>query len=233
MRALILGGAFNPVHSGHTRLAIEAHETLSCQRTIWLPGFSPHYRSTDYLLPFDLRLMLLAAARPDSDGVSDLERRHGGPAYTVDTLPQICEEEGVSDPYFVLGLENFRHLHLWRRAEELAQRTSFVIAAREGADIEAFHRLMQAHWLDYRASEPMAGTHAVYEGPTGRRIALLAMPRLDISSTLIRARWREDRDISQLVPDAVRGLLYLHRDAVDKAWQQEMPYGDCHRPFHR
>jgi nicotinate-nucleotide adenylyltransferase len=115
MRALILGGTFNPVHTGHVRLGIEASERLGYARLIWLPSFSPHYRSRAHLLAFDLRVALLEAASAAfaEAAVSDIERRPTQSHYSIDILSDLCVEERIDEPCFAMGLELFEKLPTW------------------------------------------------------------------------------------------------------------------------
>ena len=58
----ILGGTFNPVHNGHLRLAVEVGEALGLERVLLTPCASPPHKTSNGLLPFDLRVAFLREA---------------------------------------------------------------------------------------------------------------------------------------------------------------------------
>lgn len=224
MRALILGGTFNPIHIGHLRLAIETAERLGCDHTVFLPSFAPIHRSRAHLLSFEFRVRLIetASAALPSVSVSDAERRHSGPPYSVDVLPALCAEAGIDAPCFAMGLEQFERLPSWYRGRDLPHLVDLAVGIREELGEAAFHRIRETAWPDFVAVEPSPGVHAAFREPDGpRRISLLAIPRLDVTATLIRCRWREGRSLAHLVPDPALALLLAHRDEVDTAWRRE------------
>jgi nicotinate-nucleotide adenylyltransferase len=227
MRTLILGGTFNPVHTGHVRLAVEASERLGCTRLIWLPSYSPHYRSRAHLLAFDLRVGLITAASAAFKDVvvSDIERRATQSRYSFDILSDLCAEERIESPYFAMGPELFQKLPSWYRGTELPRRIDIAVGAREDFVEDDFHGIVSRHWPDFVRVEAAAECLATYRDPSDAHgMSLLAMPRLDINATMIRRLWREGRSIAQLVPDAVLDVLMRHREQVDAAWELET---DC------
>lgn len=227
-RVLILGGTFNPVHAGHLRLVIEAREATDCDRILLVPGFSPHYRAGRSLLDFDLRLDLLRAALDGIKGaaVQDIERTLPQPVFSYDMLTALRKEWPGAALHFVVGIDQFQHLGRWHRGSALPDLTHIVVAMRDGTAAAAFHHAMDA-LPDWSPSQPPARALAAYRRERGGEIILIGPPRLDISSSLIRARWREGRDISHLVPDAVLNLLRRHEAAVSRAWAEEEPADPC------
>ena len=59
----ILGGSFNPVHSGHIRMAVEALEQLGLDRVDLVPDGVPPHKPDQGMLPF-----AAPAACPNSCG---------------------------------------------------------------------------------------------------------------------------------------------------------------------
>lgn len=227
MAALVLGGTFNPVHFGHLRLAVEASESLGCPRSVWVPGYRPHYRETGQLLSFDLRSRLLDVATDGMAGtsVSDVERRHDGPAYSFDILRRLAGELGDDDLGFVVGIEQFVNMRSWYRGVELADLADIVVAGRDGEGERLFRQAVKRSWPEAGEERGAPGMAAVFRPEGGRRLILLDLPRLDISSSRIRRRWLDGRSIRHLLPDPVLDLLEAHRADVTEAWRQGPPDG--------
>ena len=88
MRIALFGGTFDPIHSGHVRLAKEFASRLGFDRVLLMPTFVPPHKLKSDMAPAQDRLAmcrLVAAAHPKLK-VSDMEITRGGASFTVDTL---------------------------------------------------------------------------------------------------------------------------------------------------
>lgn len=247
----ILGGSFNPVHAGHLRLAIEVAEALRPERIDLVPCAVPPHKSGHDLLPFALRLALLeSAVRPfPALAVNALEGGRGGPSYTWDTLQAYRAADPGGTPFFILGGEDFEMLPHWHKGAELPRIADFVVVPRAGSGPEAFRAALAAHWPDAvrltPASPAPEGTpaepphpaqgmerHLLPGGPYGETtLTFLPLPRLDISASLLRAKWLRGADIRLLVPDGVDELLRTYADAVRSCWASATQ--GAHSALHR
>ena len=134
----------------------------------------------------DVRIELcrLAAAGSDWLEVSDLEVARDGPSYTAETLALLHEQAPEDELTLILGADQAAHLASWREPERVLELARVAVAAREGMEREAVMRRL--HVLGH------AGTIDFFE-----------MPRVDISSTMVRERLGEGRPVRYLVPEAV------------------------------
>ena len=148
-------------------------------------GRAPH-REIDPEPGADVRLELcrLAAAGSDWLEVSELEVGREGPSYTADTLALLREQEPDDELTLILGADQAAKLASWHQPERVMELARVAVAAREGMEREAVMRRL--HDL----------------GGTGM-IDFFEMPRIDISSTLVRERVGQGRPLRYLVPEAV------------------------------
>lgn len=186
----MLGGVFNPPHLGHLVCAQEAHEQLGLDRVTLVPvGDAPHRR-----IPEDpggeLRALMCerAVAGDDRIEVSRLEIERPGPSYTVDTLRALRERRPGDRLVLILGADQARRLGDWREPEEVLRLAVVAVAER----------------ADARRDEVRA---AVAELAGSERIGFFEMPRIDVSSSLVRERARVGRPVRYLVPEPVRELI--------------------------
>ncbi|MFN3347637.1 nicotinate (nicotinamide) nucleotide adenylyltransferase [Pseudorhodoplanes sp.] len=221
LRTLIFGGTFNPVHVGHVRAAIEVAEALDLVRVEWIPGYAPRHKADSALLRFQLRVALLHAALSEDDrfSVNEIEKDLPVPSFTIQTLEAMAEAGRESDRYFLLGDREFLRLHKWRAGRRVAELVHIAIVCRTEFDIHEFALDVAAAWPESRRIDPPAGSVMAFELIPGRRAVLLPLPRIDISSSLVRRRWLERRDLSYLVPRAAIDILEQHRAEVDAAWR--------------
>ena len=179
MKVALLGGTFDPIHHGHLILARDAVEQLEVERMVFIPaGQSPHKLMRE---PADgnVRLEMVRAAVDGEPGfeVDDAELHRTGPSFTIDTVEAWRKRVPKAEFIYLIGYDNVRELHTWRRIDELRKLVQFVVFGRE--------------------SLPPA---EVPEFPVLHR-------RVDISATEIRDRVARGDSIRYLVPESVRAII--------------------------
>lgn len=181
----LLGGTFDPVHTGHLALAREALRALHLARVDFLPAPAPWQKNV--LTPIDQRLALLEAAlegHPEF-GINLCDVLRDGPTYTIDTVRELRRDVGGSMPLVLLiGADQWSNLHTWRDWEKLTDFASIAICDRGGetaAPRPEVARWAQSRWCDARE---------LTQTPSGR-LSRFDMPEHDASSTKIRRLFAE------------------------------------------
>ena len=190
MRVGILGGAFNPPHIGHMACAQEAVLALELDRLLFVPmGVAPHREIEQDPGP-DVRLEMceLAVDEDERFEVSRVEVDREGPSYTAETLRGLGEENPEDELFLVLGGDQAAALPKWHEPEEVLRLATVAVVPRTG-----FHR------------EAIAVSIASLKG--AGKVRFFDMPRIDVSSSLVRRRVAEGRPIRYLVPDKVHAYI--------------------------
>jgi nicotinate-nucleotide adenylyltransferase len=200
MRLGILGGTFNPPHLGHLVCAQEAHVQLGLDRVLLMPAHVPPHKqiASDPGARCRRELCELAIGDDERFAVSDLELGRPGPSYTVDTLRVLHDHEPQDELTFIVGGDMARSLPSWREPDAVLELARLAVAERTGAARDEIHREL-----------------AVLAAATPDRIHFFDMPRIDISSSLVRDRVAAGQPIRYLVPDAVAERIAadgLYRD---------------------
>lgn len=135
----LLGGAFNPPHLGHLKLAELALVHLDLDEVRFVPtARSPHKAPAggpDGEGRFRLLQQALAGTgRPFRADPIELER--GGTSYTVDTLEVLGEREPGTGWILLIGCDQLPGLPGWRRAERILELASVAVAPRPGHAVE-------------------------------------------------------------------------------------------------
>ena len=186
MRVGILGGTFNPPHLGHLICAQEALIQLGLDRIVFMPAGRSPFKSGEEEPGAVHRLELCRCAVGEDERfvVSSLEVEREGPSYTVDTLRQLHSEAPDRQLYLIVGGDVAAGLPDWREPEQVLQYARLAVAKRRGT-------------ARTKVEAALSGLRG------GEHTEFFQMPRIGISSTLIRQRVRAGASIRYLVPEAV------------------------------
>lgn len=212
----ILGGTFNPVHVGHVRLALEMAEALNLDRVELIPAARPPHKQDASMLPFELRAQLveLAVEGLDAVGVNRMEADRPGPSYTWDTLVGLTATRRDAELYFIMGATDLVNLHLWRRGTELGTLANLAVSTRDHLGEEEVAAYLAEHSEMGYAPDGPGG----WRLECGRRIVLVNIPRLDISASFVRDRFRRGANLRFLVPPRVEHELNRRREQLLCLW---------------
>ena len=133
MRIGIYGGAFNPVHKGHIKLAEEVKTKALLDKIIIMPsGQSPH-KSSSSLVESEHRLEMCRLAFEGEDYIiSDLEIKRQGKSYTVDTVAELKKIYPDDELYLIMGSDMLLCFHKWYRYEDILSMATICATTRQG-----------------------------------------------------------------------------------------------------
>lgn len=209
MRVGMIGGTFDPIHAGHLILAEQARDQLALAQVVFVPAGQPPHKPKKQITAAHHRLAMveLAIADYDAFAVSRIDLDREGPCYSVDTITLLQESWGPEAKiYFLIGEDSLRDLPKWHQPDRLLRLCQIVAVQRPGYSVDP-------NALD----KQLAGA--------ADRIQTIASPLIDISSTEIRERVRENRSIRYLVPEPVRryieqhNLYTAHRSEENAPWK--------------
>jgi nicotinate-nucleotide adenylyltransferase len=165
------------VHVGHIVAAVDTRAALGLDRVLMVVAGDPWQKRGEVVASAADRLALVTAAVDGVAGVeaSAVEIARGEPSVTFDTLDALAAPG--RDLFLVLGADAVRNMPTWRKLEETRDLATLVIVERAG---------------DAHAEAPAPGW----------RVERVTIPRLDISSSDLRARLAGGRPVDGLVPAA-------------------------------
>jgi nicotinate-nucleotide adenylyltransferase len=190
----IFGGTFDPPHVGHLVTAVNVRHDLRLDRLLLMVAGRPWQKlGTREITPAADRLAMVEAAVGSVDGLeaSRLEIDRPGPSYTADTLEALRAEDAGCELFVVLGSDAAAGLPTWERADEVRSLATIVVVERPGT----------------RGAEP----------PPGWSWERIEVPRLEVSSTDLRARVADGRPLDYLLTPEVIATIEargLYRERV-------------------
>ena len=188
----VLGGTFDPVHTGHVLVAEEAKARLNLAEVLFVPAGLPWLRGDSPVAAAEHRVHMVRLAIDDKPyfKLSTIEVERSGPSYAVDTIAELKGQLGAGDElFFILGWGSLAELPEWREPSRLITMCRLVTVPRVGFPAPDLDSL--------EASIPGLAD----------RVILLDEPRVDISASEIRGRVSRGLPIDHLVPEPVERYI--------------------------
>jgi len=171
-------------------LVAEARWRLGLGRGVIVPTGDPYHKEHDPAADGPTRVALAEAAFAGDEAVSvsPIEVEREGPSWTCETLEEIITDLPDSQPHFLMGADAALRLESWHRPERVLELARVGVAPRD--EIERFE--LESVFDRLGAAD---------------RIDLFEMPRIDVSSSLIRSRVAAGEPFRHLVPAAVAEMI--------------------------
>src|SRR5688572_22898053 len=131
MRIGILGGTFDPPHSGHLTFAQAALETLDLDEVIFMPAHRNPQKRNRSVASARQRLDMvrrLVGSHPNLS-VSDLEITRGGPSYSVETMAEL-QHARPAEYWFLVGADALKGFPTWKQPQRLMKMCRLGVALR-------------------------------------------------------------------------------------------------------
>lgn len=192
-RVGILGGTFDPIHTGHLILAEEAYEAFELDSVLIMPNGNPPHKPGQVQATMEQRTHMaeLAVSGNAHFQVSDFEKTPQDYHYTYETLEFLVAAHPDTEFYFILGADSLVHFHTWMEPGRICKCCRILAATRDRMEAEKLKAHMERLKQDF-----------------GACIELLETPNIDISSNMLRERVQKGQSIRYYVPEAVEA--YIH-----------------------
>lgn len=190
----ILGGTFNPIHTGHLILAETARSAFGLDQVYFIPSGRSYMKKQSEILDARTRMEMVQLSVQGNPyfQVLDIEINKPGNSYTCETLEQLCSQEPDTEFYDIIGADTLYMMEKWYCPERIFEHAVILAAVRDGASTVQLEQQIAHLQEKYNA-----------------RIFLLPTGDISISSTMIRQNRREGKSVRYLVPDAV--LAYMEQ----------------------
>ncbi len=178
MAIAVVGGRFDPIHVGHLIIAQDLLEILDVEKVVFLLSYNPPHK--DVIANFDDRFNMLKIAINNyyKFEVWDIERKlNFKKSYSYLVLDEILKFI-KDDVYFIVGSDQFESFKSWYNYERILEMVKVVVVQRPGRN---------------------------YNYPTDLidKVRILNNRLIDISSSEIRRRIKEDKEFKFFLPKGV------------------------------
>ena len=198
----ILGGTFDPIHSGHLLIAEVVRNALQLEKVLFVPAGDPPHKQQQKKTAARHRVKMVELAIESNPYFSlstvDLERP--GPHYSIDTVRLIRARYNLSSEhcFFIVGGDSLVDLPTWHKPEKLIEMCRLAVVHRPG----------------YRPD--VSQLEQVIPGVVSR-LDWVTAPAIDLAASEIRARAQRGESIRYQVPEVVAKYIKEQGLYPDKA----------------
>jgi nicotinate-nucleotide adenylyltransferase len=222
MNIALFGGTFDPIHRGHITVARAAVPALGLKQVWFAPAdIPPHKQKTPITSFYHRYAMVSLALAGEKDLIPSLveapDPGAGGdrkPSYSLETVRRVKKSLGKSDRlYFLIGMDAFKDIAKWYKAEELLGECEFIVAARPGFSLADVATSLPPK-LRPAANVTKLFRQQKIEGPLvlpGATLHMLPETHEKVSATQIRAAAEKGAALKRLVPDSVAEYILKER----------------------
>ena len=183
MKTCLFGGTFDPPHFGHLIVAQTIFEAEHFDKIVFIPAHIPPHKKGKKISSLELRLEMLKIAIKDNPNfeISDIEIKRGGISYSLETVRDYKEQTELSQDelFYLIGSDSLKLFYAWENPKAILKECQLIVAIRPG-----FRPSDIPNWI-------LA------------KVQFANIPRIEISSSQIRARWIEDKTIRYMVTQPV------------------------------
>ncbi len=208
----VLGGAFDPIHYGHIKLAKAWQDVATLSKVLFIPsGLAPH---KNIVLENKHRVeMLNLALNPYTNFFTDdreIKKNQSDlkPSYTIETLQSLIIEKKDNQAFcFLMGSDAFLNLESWHLWNELFNYCHILIVERRESPIleDQLTSALKKEW-----SERLTQNIEDLRGSSYGLIMTKKFEYIDISSSQIRDAIYSNKNLTNLLPAAVADYINLH-----------------------
>ncbi len=193
MKIGIMGGTFDPIHNGHLMLGEYAHKQFGLDFVWFMPNGNPPHKASDSIesqTKHRMEMVKLAIAKTPYFMLQPYEAETKGVHYSYKTMEHFRDEYPEHTFYFIIGADSLFNMEKWVKPERLLKSC-----------------IMLAAYRDDKSTEEMQAQIQYLNQKYGADIRLLNTPNVDISSSEIRKKLKEELSIQEIVPEAVANYI--------------------------
>ena len=208
----VLGGTFNPIHSGHLHIARSVQKIFSLSKILFVVAADPPHKPRQNLVALAHRytMVSLATSEEPSFVPSLIELESHASSYSVDTMRKISRsiQPEVGEIYFIAGGDSLLEVNSWKKSEKLLTSYNFIFVRRPGTDTGSYESFLPEKSIPRVRDLTGLGRAEIRrkieeERSRKNRLFIIDADAPDISATRIRNLASAGKDFRSLVPEPV------------------------------
>jgi nicotinate-nucleotide adenylyltransferase len=208
MKVGLFGGTFNPFHNGHIEIILHVKNQYGLEKIFLIPSATPPHKPDINLAPAEDRFEMVKKSVPGHEGffVSNKELIRKGPSFTIDTINEFKREYGPNTHFsLIMGSDAFLDITTWKHKDQIFNALEIII-------------MLRGQWNNYNSIVSFIDENIskgyifnerehMFSHKEKQNIIICKVPKIDISSTMIRKRVKDNKPIKNLVPAIIEKII--------------------------
>lgn len=184
---VVFGGSFNPPLNSHFSIAEQVlNQYEEVEKIVFIPVSKKYEKDGLEENYHRYNMLKLVIDKNRNFLLSDIDMNENKSLYTIETLEKTQRQFSNKQIWFLIGSDNLKELHTWKRAEELVSNYKILVMERNEDKVEEI--IKQNELLScYKENIEKLNEEI----------------RSNFSSTYIRAQIKKKKSIRYLLPDEV------------------------------
>ena len=201
----IFGGAFDPVHKGHTQSLKYISALKIIDEIQVIPNYSsPHNKNIQIDEKRRLKMLEIAFKELKNIKLNDIELKNKTKSYTYKTLKYLKDIYPEKHLSLIIGLDSLYSFTTWKNWESILSLCSLLVLERKLNDSRGLKRELESKISpDY---DDFFSGHG--------KILILKNDLINISSTDVRLKLKNNESLTGMVDDQV--LEYISKKSLYK-----------------
>tara|TARA_Y100000992_G_scaffold161028_1_gene107811 strand:+ start:468 stop:1094 length:627 start_codon:yes stop_codon:yes gene_type:complete len=201
----IFGGAFDPVHKGHTQSLKYISDLKLIDEIQVIPNYtSPHKKDIQTDEKHRLKMLEIAFKEIKNIRLNDIELKNKTKSYTYETLKRLKDIYPEKHLSLIIGLDSLYSFTTWKNWENILSLSSLLVLERKLNDSLVLNKELESKISpDY---EDFFSGHG--------KILILKNDLINVSSTEVRLKLKNNENLTGLVDDQV--LKYISNKSLYK-----------------
>ena len=134
---VVFGGSFNPPHNSHFSIAEQVlNQYEEVEKVVFIPVNKKYEKDGLEENKHRYNMLKLVIEKNSNFVLSDIDMNGERSLYTIETLQEIQKQFPNKEIWFLIGSDNLKELHTWKKAEELLFKYKVIVMERNQDKIE-------------------------------------------------------------------------------------------------
>tara|TARA_X000000368_G_scaffold180809_1_gene142731 strand:- start:3260 stop:3886 length:627 start_codon:yes stop_codon:yes gene_type:complete len=201
----IFGGAFDPVHKGHTQSLKFISDLKIIDEIQVIPNYaSPHNKDIQTDEKHRLKMLEVALKELEDINLNDIELKNKTKSYTYETLKYLKSIYPDRHLSLIIGLDSLYSFTTWKNWENILSLCSLLVLER---------KLNNRLGINKELESKISADYDDFFSGHGK-ILILKNDLINISSTEVRMKIKNNENLTDLVDDQV--LKYISNKSLYK-----------------
>ena len=203
----IFGGAFDPIHYGHTIPTQEIIEAHQLDKVHFVPTNIPTSSKKIIASSTDRIDMMKICLNNANSIIDDREISRGGISYMIDTVESIKKDYTNANLYLLIGIDVLQNINLWKSFDKIIKTCNIIVSSRSHKSIDYVKDINKNSQL-----HPLISTdRTMFHSDSYGKIYLEETSMVNTSSTEIRDKLGYKESVRGLISPQLEKWLSKHK----------------------